>query len=126
MIDALQWLITFVLAVASWFFADSLDFRWKIIIALAILLLSCALGLLRSHTRIKAVSKELEDVRERHKAVSARFDEKRTDLARHQAALQSLEYSIVIATQSSSRNKLNILYEQLQKIKSSITNEGGG
>ena len=146
-LNALQWLVTFILAIVAWFFPREWDFRWKIIVAMSILLVSTCISLVNQYLKAKELKKklldteeryerealsiserhkkELSDISEKHQALSAEFRKKRTILAKYQAALESVEYAILVATQSEAKNKLDILYEQLQKVKMSMAEKGG-
>ena len=61
--------------------------------------------------------KELSDISEKHQALSAEFRKKRTILAKYQAALESVEYAILVAAQSEAK--------KLQKVKMSMAEKGG-
>lgn len=94
---------------------------WVLCICILYLISLCV----RLHRRAASLQKELDSTKQHHRAVSARFDEKRLDLARHQAALQSIEVAVLVATQSSNKNKLSILYGELQRIKINMNELGG-
>ena len=115
--------IALILAAFSTMF-PGLDASYHLIGLLCIFVLYLVFLCIRLYLRTVSLEKELNDAKQRHRAVSARFDEKRLDLARHQAALQSVEIAVTIAAQSSSKNKLSILYEELQKIKISMNELG--
>lgn len=121
--EIISTVIALVLSALSLFFPEmpiTYHIIWLLTIALFFLLYIC----IRLYIKLASTRRLLSETKEKHSALASRFDEKRNDLAKHKAALESIEYATIVATQSTNRDKLRILYNQILTIKSSI-NDGG-
>lgn len=114
--------LTFIISIVPWFFPD-LYIAWKLVLVIAVLLLSALLYCYRLFRRIDLVQKELNEIAEKHEALVNQFNEKRRVLAHYRAGFLSIDQLISVALQATKQDRLQVLYRGFLSIQSQIIDD---
>lgn len=121
--DIAQAIITISLTFVPWFLPNC---RWyiKVIIALAILLLSVIISWLRLYAKLKALDKNLKildekrqgieikykDIKTNHNALSVQFNEKIEKETKYRKLIENMTLAFFIALEQEDRPKIENIY----------------
>lgn len=121
--DQWQSILTVLLAAVPWMFPD-FNTNLKIISILCVFLVSAILYVFRLSKKNKNLTRKCEDIEVKHKALSARFSEKASNVEAYEHTFASLEYLIVCTMQSEKDERLKTLYEGFLIAKSTLPSSG--
>jgi len=121
MLDAIQWLATLAITFIPWLLPN-ISQRGKLEIVLLIIVVSLIVYCARLCIRLKAVEQELSEIRRRHNALSAQFDEKVERVRCYRRAFQTLFLMVHISLQNTKTAKLKDIYEAFARAKNEIDN----
>ncbi len=120
-LDAIQWLIALAIAFIPWFFPD-ISLRGKLEIILLVVAISLLVYCVRLLIRLKLAERKLDEVRQRHNALSIQFDKKVERERRYRRAFQTLSLVLHISLQNTKEAKLKDIYETFISIQDEINN----
>jgi endonuclease/exonuclease/phosphatase (EEP) superfamily protein YafD len=105
----IQWIISLVLCIIAWFCPDS-SWYWKVIFILGIMLLSVSISWFRLSQNLKKSQRAQNDIKNRHEALAAQFDEKNAILNKYRRALSEFNLILHLALQNTKEAKLEDIY----------------
>lgn len=120
---AIQWIISIVLGVIPWIVPD-LPWYWKIIITLGIALLSLSISWLRLSKNLKEAQEAQQDIKNKHEALAAQFDEKNVILSKYRRVLSEFSLILHLALQNTKEAKLEDIYRAYLVALDELTDGG--
>ena len=120
---AIQWIISIILGVIPWIVPD-LPWYWKIIITLGIALLSLSISWFRLSQNLKESQRAQKDLRNKHEALAAQFDEKSIILNKYRRVLSEFSLILHLALQNTKEAKLEDIYRAYLVALDELTDGG--
>ena len=112
----IDYLLTFLASVLPWLF-PSLLLIYKALITLIVLCVALIILCYKAHKKNTQLKKDLDSVKERHKALSVQFDEKDKTIKNHKKGVESLEILITQTILSSKEDRFQICANQFHELK---------
>lgn len=108
-IATIQWIISIFISIVAWIVPD-LSLSGKIIITLGIALLSLSISWLRLSKKLKEAQQAQQDIKNKHEALAAQFDEKNVILSKYRRVLREFRLILHLALQNTKEAKLADIY----------------
>ncbi len=119
----IQWIISLFLCIIPWVFPN-LDWYWKVILVLVVVLVSLFISWLRLSRKLKKSQKELQALDGRHKALAAQFDQKKIILQKFQHLATTMEQLLHIALLNEDKAKIHLIYQAYLETKRELIDGG--
>ena len=117
--------LSIALGLLPWFLPEC-GFPYKIVCTLVILICYSIFWIVCLLIQNKRLEESKKDIAQKHRALTARFNEKRIELNANKTGLQQIGYCIEIAMQSEKDDRLQILHSCFADVMLNLRDKGKG